>query len=90
MLCGAKQHLLLSLIIYLLSGNGIFSEKRKKEEKSEENKKKRQSSFENCRFFLVRMKGLEPPCQRHQILSLARLPISPHPQIYLFCLSILL
>ena len=28
---------------------------------------------------LVRMKGLEPSRHRHQILSLARLPIPPHP-----------
>ena len=26
------------------------------------------------------MKGLEPPRTRHQILSLARLPIPPHPR----------
>ncbi len=29
--------------------------------------------------FLVRLKGLEPPRRRHQILSLARLPIPPQP-----------
>ena len=31
-------------------------------------------------YCLVRLKGLEPPRRRHQILSLARLPISPQPQ----------
>ena len=31
-------------------------------------------------FFLVRLKGLEPPRRRHQILSLARLPIPPQPR----------
>lgn len=30
--------------------------------------------------FNVRVKGLEPICTRHQILSLACLPISTHPQ----------
>lgn len=31
--------------------------------------------------FLVRVTGLEPARRRHQILSLARLPVPPHPQI---------
>ena len=30
-------------------------------------------------LFLVRVKGLEPPRTRHQILSLARLPVPPYP-----------
>ena len=29
---------------------------------------------------LVRMRGLEPPRRGHKILSLTRLPVSPHPQ----------
>ena len=29
------------------------------------------------------MKGVEPPRRRRQILSLVRLPIPPHPQLYL-------
>ena len=32
-------------------------------------------------LFLVRVKGLEPSRRRHQILSLARLPIPPYPHI---------
>ena len=32
-------------------------------------------------LFLVRMRGLEPPRRGHKILSLTRLPVSPHPQI---------
>ena len=32
---------------------------------------------------MVHLKGLEPPRQRHQILSLARLPVSPQVRIYL-------
>ena len=28
------------------------------------------------------MKGVEPPRHRRQILSLVRLPIPPHPQLY--------
>ena len=34
----------------------------------------------NClNLQVVRVKGLEPPRRRRQILSLVRLPISPHP-----------
>ena len=33
---------------------------------------------------LVRMKGVEPPRHRRQILSLVRLPIPPHPQLNFF------
>ena len=32
------------------------------------------------REFLVRVTGLEPARGKHQILSLARLPIPPHPR----------
>ena len=32
----------------------------------------------------MRLKGLEPPRRRHQILSLARLPIPPQPHIKLY------
>ena len=32
---------------------------------------------------MVRMTGIEPAHQRYQILSLARLPIPPHPQKYI-------
>ncbi len=32
-------------------------------------------------FVVVRVTGLEPARRRHQILSLARLPIPPHPPI---------
>lgn len=33
-------------------------------------------------FSSMRITGLEPARHRHQILSLARLPVPPHPQIY--------
>ena len=33
---------------------------------------------------MVRMKGVEPPRRRRQILSLVRLPIPPHPRIFYF------
>ena len=32
----------------------------------------------------MRVKGVEPPRQRRQILSLVRLPISPHPRLLSF------
>ena len=32
-------------------------------------------------YCLVRMTGVDPAHQRHQNLNLARMPISPHPQI---------
>ena len=35
---------------------------------------------------LVRMKGVEPPRRRRQILSLVRLPIPPHPHFTLYML----
>ena len=35
-------------------------------------------------YKVVRMKGVEPPRRRRQILSLVRLPIPPHPQLYLW------
>ena len=35
---------------------------------------------------MVRLKGLEPPRHRHQILSLARLPIPPQPHIKFYLL----
>ncbi len=38
-------------------------------------------------YCLVRLKGLEPPRRRHQILSLARLPISPQPHIKFFAVA---
>ena len=33
---------------------------------------------------VVRMKGVEPPRRRRQILSLVRLPIPPHPRLILY------
>ena len=49
-------------------------------EKWRRKRKNRQISFEICRF-LVRSRGLEPPCPNgHKNLNLTRLPISPRPQ----------
>ena len=61
MLCVAKQPFLLSLLFSLLSGNDNSEKREERKNKSEKNKKKRQSSFENCRFFLVGAGGFEPP-----------------------------
>ena len=77
--CFAEQSYLFSslfsLIFYLETT--ILEKREERKEKSEKNKKKRQPSVENCRFFLVQAKGLEPSRRGHQILSLARLPIPP-------------
>ena len=35
-------------------------------------------------YKVVRMKGVEPPRRRRQILSLVRLPIPPHPHFTLY------
>ena len=40
----------------------------------------RRTSFGD--FIMVRITGIEPARQRHQILSLARLPVPPYPHIY--------
>ena len=37
--------------------------------------------YHNFRSYLVRVTGVEPARRGHQILSLARLPIPPHPQV---------
>ena len=58
----AKQSYLFSSFFSLIfSPDSTILEKREEQkENSEKNKKKRQSSVENCRFFLVRVTGVEP------------------------------
>ena len=51
--------------------------------------KKEERLFATLPFLhMVRMKGLEPPRRGHKILSLTRLPVSPHPLLarnFAFC-----
>ena len=64
MLCGAKLPFLFSSLFSLIFSleTTIFFQRKEKNEKRKEKrtKKKRQSSFENCRFFLVEARGIEP------------------------------